>query len=93
MAPPLQVADPPLLRLETEAGHAYLSVLLHLTSTPGSGSDPGEEEGEREGEGRFPAAADAVPRLLLCMPCPLPLPFLPLNQHNLPTFHHPHIDR
>ena len=27
---PLQVADPPLLRLETEACHAYLSVLLHM---------------------------------------------------------------
>ena len=26
------VAEPPLLRLECEAGHAYLSMLLHLSS-------------------------------------------------------------
>jgi hypothetical protein len=35
----VQVADPPLLRQETEACHAYLSMLLHLASSsaaPGS---------------------------------------------------------
>lgn len=30
---PLQVVDPPLLRLETEAAHAYLSVLLHISTS------------------------------------------------------------
>ena len=28
----MQVTDPPLLRLEVEASHAYLSVLLHILS-------------------------------------------------------------
>ena len=29
-----QAADPPLLRLEAEASHAYLSVLMHVLSYP-----------------------------------------------------------
>lgn len=33
-----QVLDPPLLRQETEASHAYLSMLLHLASSMEGGS-------------------------------------------------------
>ena len=31
-----RVADPPLMRVENEAGHAYLSMLLHLQSAGGA---------------------------------------------------------
>jgi hypothetical protein len=34
----IQVPDPPLLRQETEACHAYLSMLLHLASSAAPGS-------------------------------------------------------
>jgi hypothetical protein len=34
----VQVPDPPLLRQETEASHAYLSMLLHLASSSSGGS-------------------------------------------------------
>ena len=30
-----RVTDPPLMRVENEAGHAYLSMLLHLSSSAG----------------------------------------------------------
>ncbi len=31
------MADPPLMRLETEAGHAYLSVLVHMVAQAAKG--------------------------------------------------------
>ena len=31
-----RVADPPLMRVENEAGHAYLSLLLHLSQVGGA---------------------------------------------------------
>jgi hypothetical protein len=37
------VADPPLMRLETEAGHAYLSVLVHMAALLQQGKHVPEE--------------------------------------------------
>ena len=46
-----QLADPPLLRLESEACHAYLSMLLHLNAA---------------GSGALRSAAHVEQRLELC---------------------------
>jgi brefeldin A-inhibited guanine nucleotide-exchange protein len=35
------IPNPPLLRQESEASHAYLSVLMHVASSSGSGRMPG----------------------------------------------------
>lgn len=40
-----QLQDPPLLRQETEAAHAYLSLLLHIASSSSSGGKAGAGPG------------------------------------------------
>lgn len=49
----VQVPDPPLLRQETEASHAYLSMLLHLASSSSSSG------GSSSSSLRWAGAADA----------------------------------
>lgn len=51
----VQVPDPPLLRLETEASHAYLSLLLHIASSSSSSAGSTSTSSSL----RWPGAAEA----------------------------------